>query len=302
MSGIEQRPEPRTRRLHASACVTITDHVCDGRDHGGRAEEAACEHAIAFVRRGAFWKHVRGETVLADANQVTFFQRDEGYRVSHPAGGDACTTFGLRPDVLRELLAVHDPAAGEDDDRPFRVTSAPCSSKGHLLHHQLYQRLACGPCEDLAVEEIALALCGAVLAASVRTRHRQMPARASTLRAHRETVEAAKVTLRRGIGRKIALDEVAQSVHCSPYHLARVFQREAGVPMHRYLNRLRLHESLARMQDGERDLTHLALSLGFVDHSHFTNAFRREFGQAPSHCRGAASARELRELSKNLQV
>src|SRR5262245_27100364 len=132
--GMAARDErPHTRRLHASACVTITDHVCDGRDHANRSEEAARGNAIAFVRRGAFWKHVRGERVLADVNHVTFFVRDEGYRVTHPLGGDACTTFELRADLLRELLASRDPEAAESDAQPFRAPGAPCDSKSHLL-------------------------------------------------------------------------------------------------------------------------------------------------------------------------
>jgi AraC-like DNA-binding protein len=292
MTARDERPH--TWELHASACVTIVDHVCDGRDHGGSAEEASHGNSIAFVRRGAYFKHVRGERVLADANHVTFYVRDEGYRVSHPAGGDACTTFELRPDVLRELLAARDPESAESDVRPFRAPSAPCDSRSHLLHHRLYERLASAPCEDIAVEEIALGICAAVLARPER--RRRAPARASTARTHRDTVEAAKITLRRGIGRKIALDEIARSVHCSPFHLARMFQREAGVPMHRYLNRLRLREALPRMRADERDLTALALDLGFADHSHFTNAFRREFGCSPSRVRAAASAREIHEL------
>ncbi|WP_348652834.1 AraC family transcriptional regulator [Polyangium sp. y55x31] len=47
--------------------------------------------------------------------------------------------------------------------------------------------------------------------------------------------------------------------------------------------RLSAREILSwRLLGGARDLTALALDLGFADHSHFTNAFRREFGCSPS--------------------
>jgi len=74
-------------------------------------------------------------------------------------------------------------------------------------------------------------------------------------------------------------------VHVSPFHLARIFQQQTGVPVHRYLTQLRLRASMERLAEGASDLTALALELGFSSHSHFTDAFRREFGKAPSEIR-----------------
>ena len=39
---------------------------------------------------------------------------------------------------------------------------------------------------------------------------------------------------------------------------------------------------MERLAAGEPDLTALALDLGYADHSHLTNACRREFGRPPS--------------------
>ena len=98
------------------------------------------------------------------------------------------------------------------------------------------------------------------------------------------------------------LDEVARAVYASPFHLARIFQQQTGVPVHRYLTRLRLRASLERLADGTKDLTALALDLGFSSHSHFTDTFRREFGCTPSAVRHEPGRRTLREMSKNLIV
>ena len=73
--------------------------------------------------------------------------------------------------------------------------------------------------------------------------------------------------------------------------MCRLFRRHAGLPLHRYRRRLRLREALRRLADGERDLTGLALDLGFSEHSHFTNAFRAEFSVPPSGFRSLVSAR-----------
>ncbi len=81
---------------------------------------------------------------------------------------------------------------------------------------------------------------------------------------------------------RVTLDDVARAVHVSPFHLARIFQQQTGVPVHRYLTQLRLRASLERL---DSDLTVVALELGFSSHSHFTDAFRREFGRSPSEMR-----------------
>ena len=102
------------------------------------------------------------------------------------------------------------------------------------------------------------------------------------------------------LAQPISLDDVSRAVHASPFHFARIFQERTGVPVHRYLTRLRLRAALERVAAGESDLTRLALELGFSSHSHFTDAFRREFGRAPSTVRGAAAP--LRRPSANGQA
>ena len=119
---------------------------------------------------------------------------------------------------------------------------------------------------------------------------------------HAERVEAAKTYLASHLSEPIALDDVAREVNASPFHFARVFQQRTGVPIHRYLTRLRLRASLERVASSKVDLTALALDLGFSSHSHYSDAFRREFGCTPSAARKHASARAFREMSKNLEV
>jgi len=102
---------------------------------------------------------------------------------------------------------------------------------------------------------------------------------------HAERTEAAKTYLASKMSERVTLDEVARAVHVSPFHLARIFQQQTGVPVHRYLTQLRLRASMERLAEGASDLTALALELGFSSHSHFTDAFRREFGKAPSEIR-----------------
>jgi AraC-like DNA-binding protein len=109
-------------------------------------------------------------------------------------------------------------------------------------------------------------------------------------RARRRYVEDAKVILQERFREKLRLDDVARSLYVSTFHLCRLFKQETGMPIHRYLNRLRLREAVAPVLAGKADLGTLARELGFSSHSHFTAAFRKEFGVPPREVRRAGKA------------
>lgn len=303
MSEERAEHEPHVRCLHKSASVVICAWRCDGRDRAHASEEASDAHTIVLVRRGAFVRHVRGVDAVADASSALFFERDDPYRVRHPAGDDACTSFTLREDLLFEVLAASDLEAHERRERLFSDVRAPCSARSQLLHQKLVQRLALDRADDCFADEIALTLCAALVRPLARRAvSARGPARRSTSDDHRDRVEASRVLLQQRLRERVRLDEIAHGVHCSSFHFARMFRRETGSTVHRYLQRLRLQAALASMIEGVHDLTELALGLGYSDHSHFTHAFRREFGLTPSKARATMADRELRELSRNLQV
>ena len=98
----------------------------------------------------------------------------------------------------------------------------------------------------------------------------------------------------------VTLDDVAAAVNASPFNFSRIFQQQTGMPIHRYLTVLRLRAALELIADPHADLTGVALDLGFSSHSHFTDVFRREFGETPSAVRQKQTNKAIREMSKNL--
>src|SRR4030095_11771775 len=96
--------------------------------------------------------------------------------------------------------------------------------------------------------------------------------RDSTRKAHRDLVDATRVVLARRFREKLSLADLARAVFSSPFHLARIFRRETGLPLHRHQNRLRLRHALEHLADHQPDLTMLALDLGFSSHAHFSHA------------------------------
>jgi AraC family transcriptional regulator len=292
--------------LYESQLVSVRDYRCSACRGGPAAEEHSGSNHIVLVRRGTFCKHFGRRSVTADLNQAVFFSQGSTYRVSHPADcGDRGTVFVLPPRVLNDIVRDLDPSVVDHPDRPFPFVTGPCDSGIFWRHRELVRRLESakpGRLEPLWSEVTALQVIADVLKAGFARHHQPSKRRPGTDADHADRVEAVKTYLARRLGERVTLDDVARAVHASPFHLARVFQQRTGLPVHRYLTRLRLRASLERLQGGADDLTALALEFGFSSHGHFTDAFRREFGRTPSAVRASASCRTLRELSKNLEA
>jgi AraC family transcriptional regulator len=297
------------RSLYDSSIVRVHDYCCRDCRGGPTAEEHSGSNNIVLMRRGAFCKHFGRRSVTADVNQAVFFSKGSTYRVSHPADcGDRGTVFVPSPSVLNDIVRELDPSIDDRAERPFPFVTGPCDSGVFWRHRELVQRLEVAKAKSILLEPLGadvmvLQLIADVLAAAFARYGTQRKRRRSGTDAdHIERTEAVKTYLATRLCERITLDEVARSVHASPFHLARVFHQHAGVPVHRYLNRLRLRASLEHLVEGANDITALALDLGFSSHSHFTDSFRREFGRAPSDVRRSATGRMLREMSKNLEV
>ena len=239
--------------------------------------------------------------------------------MSHPADcGDRGTILAPAPSVLVDIIRELDPTVDERPDQPFPFLTGPCVKESFLKHRELVLRL-----ERAAVEPLATAIRGrrdcmqlvadVLEAAFARDGLPRKKRSIDTEAEHAELTEAVKHVLAIRLCERVTLEEVSRAVDTSPFHLARVFQRQTGVPIHRYLARLRLRTAIERLEQGARDLAALALELNFSSHSHFTDAFRREFGCTPSDVRknrpGCAKVRRSKkrpqqaaQMSKNLKA
>ena len=288
-------------RLHHSRSVSIADVRCRPhcRECGG--EEATEAHQIVFVRAGVFVRRHGRRELVADANHVLFFNRHQPYRVSHPVGdGDDCTVFTFSPELLCEAAGAFSTRVSERN--PFGCEQMLSGQDVFLLHQRIRQFLLRGERDTLTVEEATLNLLGGVASGACRECGFQgRSCRPATAEAHRRHTESARLFLAARLAEDLTLDDIAQAVHCSPFHLARIFRRGTGLSMHQYRDRLRLRTALERIGEGANDLTRLALDLGYSSHSHFADVFRRAFGLSPSSCRQLTSS-SLREMSRNLKV
>jgi AraC family transcriptional regulator len=293
-----QRPWGNVRidPAFASPTVAFGPYQCTAAAGRAAAEQhprwpvIVMPHGVPFVLCQG-----RHRTVV-DPNSYLFFNGAEPYRASHPFGcGDHGSYLFLSPGTLVETLGEIDPSVQGRPDRPFAAMQAP-SRPGAYLAERLLLRLArMTPTVDtLTLEELALDLArsafSALFAATGGRSATGHPAHG------RELSEAVKELLVERLREPMSLGAIASELGVSPSYLERTFRRDSGMPIYRYRKRLRLRGSLLAVLEADRELARIALDFGFSSHSHFTAAFRREFGISPRDLRRTGSTRSLRAL------
>src|SRR5262249_50197027 len=116
-------PRSHSSTLFHSSLLTVRDVCCRPHTSACGGEEYSPTNGLVFPRAGLFVQHIEGTQVVADANHVLFFSASTSYRVSHPVpGGDDCTVYDFRPDVLVDAASRYDPGAWDRPTRPFAHT------------------------------------------------------------------------------------------------------------------------------------------------------------------------------------
>jgi AraC family transcriptional regulator len=290
------------RTLYDSPMIAVRDYICRHDHREASPEEESDSNSITLMRHGAFARHFGKQKVTSDVNQASFFAKGSVYRVSHPSGcGDRGTSMVVAESILTDIIRELDPSVDERTDDPFTFSSGPVDTSLFLRHRDYVRRLESpDPLEPLWADVTGLQLIADVLVAAYEHAGAKPRKRTSTSKDHAERTEAAKAYIAKHLGENISLADIAAVANASPFNFSRLFQQQTGMPVHRYLTRLRLRTSLERIVEPGADLTSVALDLGFSSHSHFTDVFRREFGKTPSEVRDSASDSALNEMSKNL--
>jgi len=256
-------------------------------------------HMIGLHRSGFCLVRDGATEHVVDPSHVCYLNPGVDYCLTHPNGGGCRgTLITVTSECLESMLGERS-AEEVDSLGRFPRTSAPISSRLDHLHRRLVRSLHRG-LPQLRAEEVTLSFLSSLLEAAGQpptlvTDSRQ---RESTRRTHMELVNAVRGELSRSLGTRPSLTALAETFHCSPYHLSRIFHHYAGLSLSAYYQKLRLRTALERILDGEESLMRIAQDLGFTHHSHLTNSFKREYGAPPSSFRSRLSAHELIQLSQ----
>ena len=225
--------------------------------------------SIVLPRHGVYRRRYDGVEHVVDTN--TGFVRRPGQEtaMAMPLGiPDELTIIDVDESALDAVTTL------ADADGALRVT--PTVS---LSHRVLRSCLRAGA-DDIAVESAIGDVVSAALDAGGEPRYD----RPSTEMTHRrvvlqtcELLQVAPATM--------SLVELARHVAVSPFHLTKIFRRVTGTTISQYRARLRVHAVLERISAGDNDLSSIAASTGFADHSHMTRTVVAQLGHTPSEVR-----------------
>ena len=78
------------------------------------------------------------------------------------------------------------------------------------------------------------------------------------------------------------LEQLAAVACLSPYHFHRVFRSMTGESLGEHLRRVRLERAALVLKHSDREISEVALAVGYESPAAFTRAFERGFGASPS--------------------
>ncbi|MBI3729122.1 MAG: helix-turn-helix transcriptional regulator [Burkholderiales bacterium] len=271
------------RTLFQSELLSIRHGVA--RPSPEDTKELECETAdlVLLPIAGVLAKHDGPrQHVIANANHAIFLGTGQPYRITFPGDiGDEALVLDFSKEALKQMLV--DAAGVQQLYAPILRSHSLLPPASVLSRELLWRHLHEPVVDQLAVQEICVSVLTTSVQAACRDRHQLDRARHTlTQSRRRQQVETVKELISLYPYQEWALDELARHVHTSPFHLARVFKEEVGLPVHRYLIRTRLAKALRAMQTTCADLTQIAHACGFASHSHFTSSFRSVFGMTPT--------------------
>lgn len=139
---------------------------------------------------------------------------------------------------------------------------------------RLHRALAQGA-TALAIESHLIAALTCLIA-----HHAEQRSAVSPVRAERAISRRAREYIDAHFDTDISLSQLSALVDRSPFHFARAFTGDVGLPPHVYLDTVRIRRA-REMLDRGSSIAEVALAVGYADQSHLTHRFKRLLGITP---------------------
>ena len=115
------------------------------------------------------------------------------------------------------------------------------------------------------------------------------PAAAAGLAAHK--LQRVLATIEHRLTESVQVKELAESIHMSAFHFARMFKLATGFPPHAYITQQRMERAKALLGFTDLPLAEVATQVGYQTQAHFTGVFHRYVGLTPRVFRRGCRAR-----------
>jgi len=226
---------------------------------------------IGYVESGVQAYTYRGARHLTPAGQIFFVNPSEAHT------GEAATPRGYiyrtmypRVELMKQVSLDVTGRAVTPIFKEAVVNDPGTSEVLSYFHRALAQRES-----PLTIESLLFSALAHLI-----TRHTDPHLPARSLGRERKAVTQGREYIEEHCAKSISLSELSRMVGLSPFHFARAFEKEIGLPPHAYLEAVRLRKARELLDRGE-PIVEAGLQLGYSDQSHFTNRFKRALGITP---------------------
>ena len=232
---------------------------------------------VGVIEDGALGFYYRGENVVAPQGSINLANPGEAHTGEAVAKqGWMYRMFYFDLALMRNVITE---IAGKPMDIPFfqsGVLHDPDLAARLQQLHRLLEQTDTTPLEQES--------CLLETLTDLITRHADNHLSISPIGEEHRAVTRAKEYIETFYSDNITLEDLANTAYLSPFHLARVFHEETGLPPHAYLTQVRITKAKALLAQGW-SISEVAYELGFVDQSHFHRRFKRIVGMTPGQYR-----------------
>lgn len=232
------------------------------------------EYQLSLCFGSACRYRYRGGWIVVPPGTLSVLMPDEVHTTSEAEDRQEVTQYRVLyagPEQLREVATA---LGSRRSGMPFFADTVLWDndlSKRFLRLHVAFEGVSAQLGRDISL----LSMLGALV-----RRHARMPGVRESVTGPRPAVQAARAYLEDNHAANVSLLELQQVADLSPFHLARLFQQEVGMPPHAYQTQVRIGHAKRLLLQG-LPVSRVASETGFFDLSHFTRHFKRLVGVPP---------------------
>jgi AraC-like DNA-binding protein/mannose-6-phosphate isomerase-like protein (cupin superfamily) len=230
-------------------------------------------YVIELVVEGADKFYCNGKTHTATPNELVFINPGEVHTGSTVPGGPL-HYYSISPGIneLKHISSVLERPITQD-----LYFQHSLSNQSQLADKMLFffRAIQSSSTEDLQLEELFIDLMNDLISNAYCKVNENFKTGTKDLR-----IQQVVDLLRASFTQPVSLQQMAEHVRISPFHLIRLFKTAIGLSPYEYLLVLRLEHAKKLLHKGH-SVQDAASGAGFYDASHFNRLFRKISGSTP---------------------
>jgi AraC family transcriptional regulator len=217
---------------------------------------------ISILLRGSYTERCGSRAWDCSAGQVIFHGGGEVHSNQFFEDGGELLNLEILPSFAQRLSED-----GIRTDLRTHIKDPGCFELALRLHWELRSP---DSLSGLAIEGVVMELAAHVLRRCIPQQGQEG-----------HWVERVKAILREQFTEPPSLNELAQTVHVHPVHLARTFRQRLRCTVGDYVRMLRVEAAYQKLRHTDLPIASIAADTGFADQSHLCRTLKRYTGMSP---------------------